>query len=194
MGERGPAKTPAALRVMKGNTGKESKAVFEGTNEPKPIPGAPICPEWLPELAQQYYAAVVEALGTIPGLLTVADGDILTSYALACYRLRQAEDDILKNGMITQTGTDDKPGFRIANPAVSISARSRLDMARLGGLLGLSPAARSRIQVIPTAPEEDDLEKILSTKPTLTVVPVEEEEPIEKTSDRIFNDSNDTNV
>jgi phage terminase small subunit len=51
-------------------------------------------------------------------------------------------------------------GYPVQNPYLAIRRRSVQILRGLANDLGLSPVARSRITVAPTAPEEDEYEKL----------------------------------
>lgn len=157
---RGPAKTPTALTVLRGNPGKRALP----KREPKPEAVAPTPPADLPEAAAAEWRAVVADLAAVPGLLTRADRPTLELYARTMATFRELEVFSAVNGRVLVL-RDDRGAVRYAQPAPHASLAAKL-LPQLRGLaaeLGLSPASRTRIQV-PAAPAEDALTAFLKKK------------------------------
>ena len=82
------------------------------------------------------------------GVITMADRKALTAYCRACSRWREAEEFIQKHGSVHVIKSDDgKPRYLQQVPQVAIANRLLLIMNRYQQEFGLTPAARSRIQV-----------------------------------------------
>ena len=63
-----PKPKPTALKIAKGNPGKQKL----NTNEPQPSKELPPCPEWIPPLAKSAWNNLVPELSRI-GVLTKID-------------------------------------------------------------------------------------------------------------------------
>lgn len=158
--KRGPAKTPTALMVLRGNPGKRALP----KHEPQPEAGAPKPPADLPEAAAAEWRAVVDDLAAVPGLLTRADRPTLELYARAMATFRELEGFSAAHGRVIVL-RDERGAVRSAQPAPAASLAVKL-LSQLRGLaaeLGLSPASRTRIQV-PALPPEDALTAFLKRK------------------------------
>jgi P27 family predicted phage terminase small subunit len=82
--------------------------------------------------------------------LTVADIDLFTAYCCAYARWIQAEQ-ALNHARTFTTRT----GYRQQRPEVAIAKNYFQQMLAAGSALGLSPAARTRIQMEKSPDEED---------------------------------------
>ena len=131
---------PTALRELQGNPGKRRLNM----NEPRPT-GIPKCPPHLDKVARAEWKRVAADLSKI-GLLTSVDRAALAAYCSAWSRWITAEESIGRFGLVIKSP---KSGFPIANPYVGI-ANTALDLMRKFLIeFGMTPASRSRIQVIP---------------------------------------------
>jgi P27 family predicted phage terminase small subunit len=154
----GPPKQPTAIRLLRGNPSKEAIA----TEEPKPPTGAPTKPAGLPADAGVIWDATVALLATVTGLLTVADGATVELFARTLARYRALEAFTEANGPVLVL-RDDKGQVRFAQPSPHASLAAKL-LPQLRGLaaeLGLSPSARTRINIAPV-PAVDELTAFLA--------------------------------
>ena len=129
MGTRGPAPTPAHLRILKGNGEDRDIAGRPVKPQPQVVRGAPDCPDWLPELASDMWARVVPELDRM-GLLGQVDIGVLEAYCRTYAIWR---------------GHDGERGY----PTLTMT------LVNLGSKLGLDPAARLRM-TLPEAKDNDD--------------------------------------
>lgn len=143
-------KKPTALKVLQGTARPDR--IKKG--EPKPVPVAPAPPAWLDRTAKatwRKYAPMLERLG----LLTEADGESLAAYCAAVSRYVAATKRLRK---VTRTSPEDLEAIRKAEVSVEKAEHS---MRLLANEFGLTPAARSRIDVPPEASDDEGiLEKI----------------------------------
>lgn len=142
---------PTALKILQGTARPDR--IKKG--EPKPVPLAPDPPAWLDRVAKatwRKYAPMLERLG----LLTEADGESLAAYCAAVSRYVAATKRLKK---VTRESPDDIETIRKAEVSVEKAEQS---MRLLGNEFGLTPAARSRIDVSPEATNNGEgiLEKI----------------------------------
>ena len=147
MGKRGPAPKPTVLRVIEGNRGRRPL----NKNEPKPRPITPTCPSHLAAAGRAEWKRIVPELERM-GLLTIVDRAALAAYCQAYARWKAAEAKIVETGeVIRQPGT----GNYVRNPWLLTAERAMEQVHRYGAEFGLTPAARTRIQV-PKGEGEDD--------------------------------------
>ncbi len=154
----GPPKTPTAIRLLRGNPSKEAIR----TGEPKPAPGLPVKPIDLPAAAGALWDQTIAILAGVPGLVTTADGPTIEMFCRTLARYRELEAFVEANGPVLCL-RDDKGAVRYAQPAPQASLAAKL-LPQLRGLaaeLGLSPSARTRIDLPAAAPVADELEGYL---------------------------------
>jgi P27 family predicted phage terminase small subunit len=153
-------KKPTALHVLNGNP---SKIKDLGKGEPKPLSGIPDCPLWLDEVAREEWDRVAPALYKI-GLLTEVDGWTLSN---AC----QEYSDILKyRKVIAEDGatyehTNVKGETNVVTRPEAILLYKAQQMLKAYCVeLGLTPSARSRIQLPGEVDDNSEMEKLLNMK------------------------------
>ena len=142
----GPAPKPSALRIIEGNRGHQKL----NKHEPKPRPITPTRPEWLLEEAKHEWSRIVPELERM-GLLTIVDRAALTAYCQAFARAVQAEAVLTAEGMTFKTPN----GYTQQRPEVSIAMKEWHAVRAFASEFGLTPAARTRIQVSKAANDDD---------------------------------------
>lgn len=152
MPKGGGNRKPTRLHILHG-TGRAKRL---NKNEPKPRPVAPTCPKWLPKEAKEEWSRLAAELDAL-GLLTVLDRAAFAAYCVAVARFREASAVLAREGNVV-------PGHRGVlrkHPMVTV-LRQSLDLLRaFAQEFGLTPAARTRIEV-PERPDADDaMEKLL---------------------------------
>ena len=138
MGTRGPIPKPSALNNLAGNPGKRAT----NRREPQPRRRKPKPPAWLTDAQLTEWKRLVQILHPIK-LLTEADADLLALYCQHYAVWRKANKELESVGFVTMT---DK-GYPLLTPWLSISMQAAKQMARLLAEMGMTPAARTRIQV-----------------------------------------------
>lgn len=161
---------PTALKLVTGNPGK--RAINE--NEPKPavLAQAPPPPRHLTATAKAEWRRLSKELHLL-GLLSELDVAVFASYcdsfatwvearrALEAVRREEAQIDrqiakrIAAGQEVTETNhsafggllTYTSNGNVIQNPLIGIMNKAKVDMNRFAAELGLTPSARSRINV-----------------------------------------------
>ncbi len=133
MGARGPKAKPTALRMLEGNAGK----LAINHNEPQPT-GQPTCPDWLSIDAKRQWQRLAPILENC-GILTAADRDTLAAYCEATGNYIEATKSV-QRGLFIDGKT---------NPAINLQDKFLAQMAKFGTRLGLSPADRTGIKVLP---------------------------------------------
>lgn len=147
---------PTALKVIEGNLGRRPL----NTNEPKPDPVAPECPDWLHKHAKELWAWVVPQLEQM-GVIGRCDLTLLVALCQSWARWREAEAIVDLEGVtyrpfvVLDGGGNvvepDDPGARKAvqtvkeHPAMKVIARERAACVKASIDLGLSPTVRARL-------------------------------------------------
>lgn len=153
MATRGRKPKPTALKVLEGNPGKRPL----NEKEPQPEKKAPRCPSWLEPEAKKEWKRMAKTLETI-GVLTQVDKAAFAGYCQAYARWKEAEEFLSKHGTIFKTPS----GYIQQVPQVSIAQTYLKVMKDFCSEFGLTPAARTRIQVDSAEGQEDDpMEAIL---------------------------------
>jgi len=153
MATRGRKPKPTALKVLEGNPGKRPL----NKNEPQPEKKAPRCPSWLEPEAKKEWKRMAKTLETI-GVLTQVDKAAFAGYCQAYARWKEAEEFLSKHGTSFKTPS----GYIQQVPQVSIAQTYLKVMKDFCSEFGLTPAARTRIQVDSAVGQEDDpMESIL---------------------------------
>lgn len=154
MGRRGPPPKPTALKLLGGNPGK--RAINKA--EPKPNRGLPTTPSFLDTIGKEIWAEVSTRLDEMQ-VLTVADGVALALLCDAYAEWLLARADVKKNGMTYKSKTTNGT-IRRPNPTVAIRADAWRRVERMVDRFGLTPAARSGLEV-PDQPAKDPIEELL---------------------------------
>lgn len=152
MAGRGPAPEPTALKIIKGIRDRR-----QNKSEPKPKRGRPQCPRWLGGRARTVWRQVVAILSDM-GVLTKADGIALARYCDALVRWRDAADEVDQAGITYEAGDLVKP-----NPALRAYLDLNSMLTRLEQEFGLTPSARTRIQIDASA-AIDEFDEFLKVK------------------------------
>ena len=147
MATRGRKPKPTALKVLEGNPGKRPLNELE----PKPKKQAPSCPSWLEPEAKKEWKRMAKTLESI-GLLTEIDKASFAGYCQAYARWKEAEEFLTKHGTIFKTPS----GYIQQVPQVSIAQTYLKVMKDFSSEFGLTPAARTRIQVNTSEVESND--------------------------------------
>lgn len=162
MGQRGPAPKPTALKVLEG-TYRPDRAVNEA-----PVIGKPTCPTWLSDKdARKEFRRLAKLLGQM-GLVGASDGNLLARYSITWVRWRRVSQTLMTNGsaeFVIYKDGDGKPRSIQVSALHSIARSLADELARCEAVLGMSPSARSRINVAPAANEPDALASFLNQPP-----------------------------
>lgn len=153
MGARGPKPTPTAIKVARGTF----RADRAPGREAQPL-GKPSCPAWMTDKdARAEWRRLVKVLGAM-GLVGAADSNLLVRYCTAWVRWRRIVQTLAANpGAEVMTHKDESGKVRSMQvSALHSVARSLADeLSRAEAALGMSPSARSRIEVAPAAPPQE---------------------------------------
>jgi P27 family predicted phage terminase small subunit len=146
MGLRGPAPKPTALKLLEGRPVSKKKKRQEKRISSK----APDCPEWLNDYAKAEWARLAPELERL-GLLTEADMAAFACYCQACADLRTASEVLKKEGRIITT----PKGYKMPRPEVAMANRAMKVIREFSVQFGLTPSARSRVDILPGKGSED---------------------------------------
>ncbi len=143
MGSRGPPRTPTAILKARGSWLVKHRE----ETEPKPPRGRPTCPRWLKNEARAEWKRLVVLLDDM-GVITKADGNALSRYCKLLERWKRMEAFIEENGETYQTmDRDGMPAGRQVYPQVKLAHELAVQLGRLEGEFGMTPASRSRVSV-----------------------------------------------
>lgn len=144
MGRRGPAPTPTEILKLRGSSLVTKRRQHL---EAKGAAGKPRCPSWLDADAKAMWRQLIPQLETM-GVLTRIDGNPLARYCRLWSRWRKAEAFIDKRGEMYPLKDD---GGQVKYfqqwPQVAIAHKLAQQLIRLEAEFGMTPSARTRIQV-----------------------------------------------
>lgn len=142
MGRRGPRPSPTV--ILEGHASWRAK---RNKREPQPEKGHVYCPRWIDRDAKRMWRSLVPLLSAA-GMLTKVDAAALTRYCQAWSRWKKAEEFLQKYGE-TYPLKDDQGRLRCFMPYPQVSIANQLShtLTRLEQEFGLTPSARTRIQV-----------------------------------------------
>lgn len=136
MGLRGPQPKATKIRALEGNPAKRR------LNDKEPTPeGAAIKPAHIVGAAAAEWDRVI--LSMPPGFYTAADVTVLEVYVLSWVTYRNALGVVAREGMTIKGSM----GQLAAHPAQAIAAQQAQLILKAADRLGLSPAARARLEI-----------------------------------------------
>ena len=135
---RGRIPKPTALKERQGNPGK--RALNKGVSTMKQ--GVTRPPAHLSDAAKREWHRLKRRL-TPAGLLTALDANVLALYCQAYGRWIEAEEQLARFGPVVKT----KNGNLVQNPYLAVANRAMDQMLVYARELGMTPSARSRIQL-----------------------------------------------
>ena len=133
----GRAPKPTALRLLDGGHPERINQ-----HEPAPSPGSPLPPEEMSGAARRVWDYTLAELDVM-GVASPADRDSLACYCEAVVNHRKssallAKSDVLVRGVL---------GNPVRNPALAVQRDSAELIRKFAQEFGLTPSARSRIEV-----------------------------------------------
>lgn len=157
MGLRGPRPLTNKMLKLRG-----SWRANANKDQPQPLAGAPTCPAWLDKDAKRAWRRLIPQL-VFMGVVTQADRNALARYCQTWARWKKAEEFIQKYGE-TYPLKDEKGNVKcfMPWPQVSISNQMSQTLTRLEQEFGLTPSARTRINVNNVAPVDPERAKWVS--------------------------------
>src|SRR6266404_4941253 len=144
MGKRGPSPTPTAVIKLRGSTLVSKRREVSEARGPV---GRPDPPDWLDTDAKAMWDQLLPHLENM-GVLSPIDGNALARYCRLWSRWRKAEAFIDQRGEIYPL-KDEGGQVKCFQqwPQVAIASKLALQLTRLEQEFGMTPSARSRIQV-----------------------------------------------
>lgn len=150
MGRRGPAKTPTALRVLKG----ETRPSQINRDAPEPAAVLPTKPEGMSEPAIRVWDRIMRDYAQT-GVLTAVDTDIFRAYCEAVVRYEHSAQLLERSGPLVRGA---RQGELVKNPLHQV-VRDNADLMRaMARELGFTPAARAGLKVSDREKTEDPFE------------------------------------
>ncbi|MBX3322233.1 MAG: phage terminase small subunit P27 family [Phycisphaeraceae bacterium] len=142
MGARGPRPTPTPILKLRG-----SRLADLNRNEPQPREGLPDAPAWLEDEALDVWHQLVPQLDEM-GVLTAIDGMALARYCTLWVQWVRAAMFVNRHGT-TYPLKDGNGNIKCFAqfPEVAIVNKLSLALSRLEAEFGLTPSARTRINV-----------------------------------------------
>ncbi len=156
MGRRGPAPTPAAVKILHGET-RPSRVNFE---EPLPRQVEPVRPREMDDRAQRIWHHVLREMASA-GVILAADRDVLRTYCEAVSSYERNVAMLIQAGSVIRASRD--RGL-VVNPFHRVVREEREAIRLLARELGLSPAARAGLRM-DMAAASDSLDDILGPSP-----------------------------
>lgn len=135
--------TPTRLKVLKGERPDRINH-----DEPQPGSGIPQCPSTDPEV-RKVWDYMVDQLSRMQ-VITMADRDSLDAYCQAVVQHRRATEILNREGFLIEGAYGTKK-----HPAATIQREALMAMKQFGGEFGLTPAARTRIKVADSKPQQE---------------------------------------
>lgn len=137
MGRRGPAPKPTKLRLLHGDRKDRINH-----NEPQPEQGPMVPPEGMTREVRAVWDFTARHLETM-GLAMPSDRECLRAYCEAVVDHARAAEIVAKSALLIK-GIQ---GGMVRNPAYQIKRDAARTMLRFAQEFGLTPSARSRIEL-----------------------------------------------
>lgn len=146
MGSRGPTATPGGRRWKKG----QQNGIVSLLQPPGPQVDVPEAPGDLPSDVRALYQQTADTLIAAGVPLLPCDAPILLGYVECIVTAQAAERHVTKHGLVRENSR----GNVFPNPHLSIATKARRQALEFARQLGITPAARARLQI--QLPEGED--------------------------------------
>jgi P27 family predicted phage terminase small subunit len=154
MGQRGPAKRPTTLRMLRG----EHRPSRIGHGEPIPRLADPEPPPWFDQRHLEVWQRLTAEIAGMH-LLRRADEAVLVTLVRAVCRHEDAARLVMAEGAIVEG----KDGQRVRHPAVIVEREAAETVRRLAREFGLTPSGRADLgHALPPPPPGLGPERLLS--------------------------------
>lgn len=155
MARTGRPRKPTHLKLLEGTFRKDRAP----KREPKAPKGHPTPPSYLGRVAKAEWRRIIPLLAEMQ-ILSKADRSVIAAYCQAWQRLQEFERAIDEHGPTFVT----EKGYVCQRPEVAMAHKQATLVRQLAAELGLTPAARSRIEVPEKEPPKDQTEELLFGK------------------------------
>lgn len=155
MGRRGPKTQPTAVKIFRGNPGKENLAA-KAASEPKPEDASLAPPDILEGHALAMWHRRAPQLAAMK-VLTDADRETLTRYCIAWELYILAYAAVKGAGLSSEIAS----GRRTTTPEATLIRGYHADLLQIEREFGLTPSGRAGIKV-DHAEEQDTLASFLN--------------------------------
>ncbi len=129
--------------------------------EPVPQGDLHAAPDHLTDQQRRYWTQAIAALP--PGLLKKADGPLLAGFVMAYATVIECNAKLAETTLVIGVGPK-RSRILMTNPFERIRRQNIALMVKIASEIGLSPVARTRIEMIPDATPEDDWDEILEDR------------------------------
>ena len=150
----GPPPTPTNLRLLRGNPGR--RPINKNEPRPKPKTKAPPVPKGLGSDGKREWKRLAKELVSL-GLLTNVDITAFRIYCDAYETYKDARRNIKLYGSILPSPN----GFLMTSPYVHLANKSMSQMVKLMQEFGMTPSARTRVEVEGKSSDEDEVKEFL---------------------------------
>ncbi len=137
---------PPQLRLVEGNRGHRAIP-----NTPKPKPRQRPAPAWMSYRAKSEWHRISRELYKL-GLLTAVDVKALEAYCICYSKWREATEKAKVGVLMTSSN------YAYANPLIAVELKYAKEMRAWMAEFGLTPSARSRINIEEPDEEDEDLD------------------------------------
>ncbi len=159
MGARGPVPLPTAVKAARGTLRPGRSVANEAS-----VSGTPKPPKDFTKDQKKEFKRLVKLLGGA-GIIGEIDGNALERYCRTWLRWRQAEQMIQKTGDVLPL-KDAKGKVKLKrSPYVDVAALLATQLDKLEQAFGLTPSARSRIEVAPQPATTDNKARFFDAPP-----------------------------
>jgi P27 family predicted phage terminase small subunit len=147
-----PAPIPAKLLLLHGRGNGKDAAGYQVPLPPAFERTPPTAPAWLDDEGRDEWDRVVDDLVPL-GLLKNSDRAVLAAHCEAWSRFVAAVRVYHEQGVVRINPDSGRVG---KHAAVSVAENAAVQLAKLGGLLGLSPVAERGLGSFQPSPDADD--------------------------------------
>lgn len=170
----GPPPKPNEIKVLEGNPGKRR---IKKSPKPERVLGLK-CPKFLGKYGKAEWNRITPELAKL-GMLTKIDHVALEMYCRHYQKWRESEDFLIEKGSIFTVKEPDvldkdgkivkKGGIKYIQqlPQVSIAAQAAEFCRKMLAEFGLTPAARSRLEIQPKEISQEDAQEASKFKSVL---------------------------
>lgn len=143
---RGRPKKPTEIKKLQGT--EDKRWLVENEMKVLPMDEIPLAPKGFSASAAKIWDSVCRELKR-NGLLASCDLELLRGYCILLHQFGEANKMVDKEGLVTIS----RHGEQVVNPWYRVQCESLKQATQIGQLFGITPSARSRINVASTKPQ-----------------------------------------